>query len=381
MKPKIHIAAQCVVAKDAIGTDVVQMAAILTQAGYETDVFASGIDPSYASSVKLANTARASQWRSSDVLVFHHSGGWPEGEALVDSARHCRVVIRYHNVTPPEFFVGISEPHVIAGRAGQELTRRLAKFPDAIFWADSWFNAGELIAYGAPRERCSVLAPFHSIESLRDEPFDYEIPAEYKERGPYILFVGGFKPNKGHERAIRLFQRYHYDLNRSSRLVFAGRMSPAFEPYTAHLRAVIKELELDHAVLFAASANASRLRTLYLLADVFLCVSDHEGFCVPLVEAMFFRVPIVAWGTTAVSETVAHCGLVWDDFDEDAFVNSIDRVVENSGLSCECRHLGRERYRSEYAKPVLKQRLLSLVESVWAPLGARKRVQHSTLRG
>jgi glycosyltransferase involved in cell wall biosynthesis len=372
MKPKVHIASQCVVQKDAIGTDVVQMATALTQAGYDTDIFAAGIDPCYASSVKPVSTARADYWRSSDILVYHHSGGWPDGEALVDTARHCRVVIRYHNVTPPEFFVGISEPHVTACRDGQELTRRLANLPYANFWAASTFNAEQLIAYGAPRERLSVLPPLHAIESLRKEPFDYGISGEYRARGPYILFVGGFKPNKGHERAIRLFHRYYHDVNRSSRLVFAGNVSPAFERYTDGLRAIIHDLQLDGAVLFTASANASRLRTLYLLADVFLCVSDHEGFCVPLVEAMFFRVPIVARAVTAVGETLGRCGLVWDDFNEDAFVESIDRVVENSGLAYECRRLGRERYRSEYAPDVLKSRLFALVEGVSEPRSRRR---------
>ena len=366
MKTAIHIALQSLRANDAIGTDVLQMRACLLEAGYSTDIFASGFDACFDDIARPVNTTEPARWSSSDILLYHHGTGWPQGEALLDAASHCRLVIRYHNVTPPDYFLGISDAHVDACREGQELTKRLANLPHATFWAASEFNAEELISYGAPPECCSVLPPFHNIEALAAEPFDYSIPAEFKARGPLILFVGGFKPNKGHERAIHLFARYYFERNSAARLVFAGTMSPAFEPYTTALRSLIRELQLEHAVLFAASASPSRLRTLYLLADLFLCVSDHEGFCVPLVEAMYFRVPILAWGTTAVAQTVGRCGLVWEEFDEDVFLESIQRILDNPQLASHCRDLGRKRYRSEFDTAVLKRRLLGLAEDVIA---------------
>ena len=310
LPPRIHIATQSVVPRDAIGADVVRMAEVFCAAGYQTDIWASGWDSGYAPPVSLASAEAAQNWRAGeDLLIYHHSVGWPEGEEMLAHTR-CQVVVRYHNVTPPAFFEGHSEPHVEACRRGVEATRRLAQLPGARFWGDSAFNCSELIEYGAPRDNCRVLPPFHAVEDMALESPDAALAAAWRDGPVNIIFVGGFKPNKAHGRAIRVFAVYHRWINPESRLILIGSVEPAFAGYLESLRRVAAACGVADRVIFATSVSRAQLRTWYLMADVFLCVSEHEGFCVPLVEAMSFDVPIVARAYAAVPETLADAGVL-----------------------------------------------------------------------
>ena len=101
-----------------------------------------------------------------------------------------------------------------------------------------------------------------------------------------------------------------------------------------------------------------------MTASVFLCVSDHEGFCVPLVEAMAFRVPIVAWGTTAVGETAGGCGWIIDRYDPEELAKGVAEVIDNPATAREFAARGRCRYETVFQKPAIHRKLLSLVEEV-----------------
>lgn len=362
-KTTIHLAAHSIASKDAVSADIAKMAALLTCAGYDTEIFAAGIEADFSHVVRPLAEAIPQEWRpEDDILIYHHSIGWPEGERLLEAARSS-VVIRYHGGTPPEFFAGVSEPHWQACLRGQEFTRILARLPGAVFWGDSPFNCDELIGYGAPVERCLVLPPLHAIEDLQAEPFDYPLLGAHRERQARIIFVGGYTPNKGHDRAIAVFGRYH-ELNPRSRLIFIGSMSQPFEGYVRALRTLAGDFGLHECVDFVESVSPSQLRTFYMLADAFLCLSHHERFCVPLVEAMFFRVPIVAWGTAGVSATVAGSGLVWNDFQEELFVDSLDTIMENTDLAFHLRNAGRARYDSVYAMNILEAQLTRMIAAV-----------------
>jgi glycosyltransferase involved in cell wall biosynthesis len=106
------------------------------------------------------------------------------------------------------------------------------------------------------------------------------------------------------------------------------------------------------------------LRAYYTAASVFLCVSKHEGFCVPLVEAMYFRVPIVAWATTAVGETCGGCGRVFGAFDAGAFAVAIDQCIDDPAVARRLADQGRLRYETAFHPGALDDRLLALTKEV-----------------
>jgi glycosyltransferase involved in cell wall biosynthesis len=210
---------------------------------------------------------------------------------------------------------------------------------------------------------------------LGREQFDMSTVQQYSGDVVNLLFVGGIKPNKGHTRAIRAFAAYHAHFNHRSRLIFAGGIDGRLDGYVQDLRRLAASLDVEEHVLFTGSVTGSQLKTLYTIADVFLCTSEHEGFCVPLVEAMYFRTPIVAWGVTAVSETLGNCGILLEEWDEHLFASQIAKVIEDSELAVRLGDLGRERYQSVFAPVVLQGRIRELIAEIVQRSATDRRVE------
>jgi glycosyltransferase involved in cell wall biosynthesis len=363
-KPNIYILAPSLMPYDAIGNDVRGMAAALRAAGYQVDVFAEEIDPACANSGRILDLHDRRRWHDSRaILIYHHSMAWPKGEQLLE-ATAAKLVIRYHNITPARFFSRYSEAHYRACKDGEASTRRLARITRAWFLGASTFNCEELIRLGAPVARSAALAPFHVTEELSRVPFDAGTLDRYKDGSTNILFVGGLKPNKGHLRALGVFAEYRLRANMDARLIFAGTFDPRLSSYREELDREAESMRLTRHVVFAGPVTASQLRSLYTLADVFLTVSEHEGFCVPLVEAMYFRLPIVAWGAAAVSETVGKAGLVWDDFDAGCLAESIHTVAEGGQLARQLTSAGLHRYQERFRSDVVSAHLESVLGHV-----------------
>src|SRR6266567_4079673 len=362
--PNICLLTQNLVPYDAIGNDVAQMRLALMETGYSVRVFAEGIHPACASIGYPINLAPKKLWQSSDdILIYHHSTGWPRGDEILFNTQN-KIVLRYHNITPARFFAPYSLPHTQACEFGIESTKRIAKLPRILIVGDSSYNCEELIALGANPDNCRVLPPFHLTEELGREMFDLETLSRYSGSTANILFVGGVKPNKGHARAIRVFAEYRRHFNDRSRLIFAGGLDERLSGYVNELKTLASQLGVADHVIFTGSITGAQLKSLYVSADVFLCTSEHEGFCVPLVESMFFRVPIIAWGVTAVPGTIGECGFVLDDWNEFAFAAHIDRVVEDDQTAAHLGTSGRRRYREAFAPGVLRQMMDGIISEV-----------------
>ncbi len=221
-----------------------------------------------------------------------------------------KVILRYHNITPAHFFAPFSLPFAEACETGIESTKRIAKLPNLLFVGASTYNCQDLISYGADPEACRVLPPFHLTEELGREMFDIETMSRYAGATVNILFVGGLKPNKGHAGAMRAFAEYQRNYNDRSRLIFAGSLDERLGRYLHSLKSLCPHLGVADHIVFTGRLTNAQIKSLYVSADVFLCASEHEGFCVPIVESMYFRVPVVAWGNTAVRETMGDYGAV-----------------------------------------------------------------------
>lgn len=359
--PRIHLLTPHLAPYDAIGNDVSQMRAAFLGRGYPVRIFAEGFHARCAGMVEPLSNAPADCWQSSeDILIYHHSMGWPLGEAILFKTKN-RVVLRHHNVTPPQFFARYSIPHQQACAAGVEATRRIALLGGMTILGDSTFNCDDLIACGAPAESCRVLAPLHLTEELGRAPFDLPTIQLYSGEVTNILFVGGIKPNKGHARAIRAFAVYRHQFNSRAQLIFCGGIDDRLRNYIEDLRQLAASLGVAGQVIFTGSVNASQLKSLYVAADIFLCTSEHEGFCVPLVEAMYFRVPIVAWGQGAVRETAGGCGLMLEKWDELQCASYISELVNDVDLATRFGDLGRQRYQEEFSPGVLQGKLFDII--------------------
>jgi glycosyltransferase involved in cell wall biosynthesis len=214
------------------------------------------------------------------------------------------LILRYHNVTPYDFFIGFSAPLVSLCYHG---ARGLEAFAEktALGLAVSEFNRLDLER--AAFRRTAVL-PLAMNTAALDEPTDSVVTSRFKDGRKNLLFVGRLAPNKKIEDLIRAFCAYQRYVEPESRLLIVGE-GRGFENYTRRLHELVSHLRLDE-VVFTGAVSQSELNAYYRLADAFLCLSEHEGYGAPLVEAMHFGIPVVAFNAGAVKETLQGGGIL-----------------------------------------------------------------------
>jgi glycosyltransferase involved in cell wall biosynthesis len=362
---RVHILVPTFQPNDAVGNDAAGMYYFLKSAGYDARLYAQHIHAAYSSITTQAGGANDDAWDDPNaLLIYHHAIDWEMGEKILARTKN-KIVIKYHNVTPPEFFSNYSEFYYWACVRGKEATARLAKLPDTLIWGDSQYNADEFVHLGVDPSRCRVVAPIHRIEDLTNEPFDNVVNGVFRDTCN-VLFVGGMRPNKGHAKALETLVALRERTSLPVRMLLVGNFDANLSSYTDDLHEYMKHLNVSDEVFFARSVTPSQLRAYYMVSSAFLCVSEHEGFCVPLVEAMAFRVPIVAWATTAVGETAGGCGHIHDKFDPDELAGSIAEIIENPELAREFSHKGRKRYEDVFHIRAIERKLLSLVQEAMA---------------
>jgi glycosyltransferase involved in cell wall biosynthesis len=182
-----------------------------------------------------------------------------------------------------------------------------------------------------------------------------------------FLFVGRRVPNKGHRFLIDAFAAYVEHYGADSRLLLIGREDPALVSYTNQLRDQARRLGVADRVLFLGGVTESELRAYYESAHVFVVASEHEGFCVPVVEAMALGVPVVAYGTSAIPDTVGDAGLVWEEPDPFLLAESVARVARSGPVRDELVRRGRQRYGEQFGNERIAGRFLVALEGVCRP--------------
>ncbi len=259
-----------------------------------------------------------------NVAVFHFSIGSPLS-AYVRSLPDKKVMI-YHNITPKEYFVGVDEHVYYIAKSGRKELASLAGCMDLCI-CDSEFNRRELLEFGY--ENVHVV-PILIDSSLLDARPDARVQSKYSNGWKNFLFVGRITPNKKQEDVIRVFYYYKKFINPQSRLFLVGtaRQTPR---YLAILKELVRRLELRD-VEFAGEVSQAELVALYRRADAFVCMSEHEGFCVPVIEAMYFGVPIVAFDTGAVTETLGGAGILVREKDYQAVAEMLDLLLTDERL-------------------------------------------------
>ncbi|HVF28302.1 MAG TPA: glycosyltransferase family 4 protein [Pyrinomonadaceae bacterium] len=359
---KVAILTSSITTGDAVSNDVFGMMRALEKRRHEVRIYAEGWtfeEPRVWLASKIAQFIRSPD----DVLIYHYSVGWEVGLELLRELP-CRTVVKYHNVTPPEFFVGFSEPHVYMSRSGRRQLKDIAHAACDVYLADSPYNARELRAEGVAAERLSVVPPFHHIDRLRSGPTDPEVLNALRDGKTNVLMVGRVSPNKGHVALIEAFANYYYNYNSHSRLLIVGREDRGFSTYSSLLREIVARLKLRDAVVFTGAVSEAALKSYYLASHVFVTASEHEGFCVPLVEAMAMNVPIVAYSSSAIPETVGDAGLVWRERDSLLLAESINTLVKDEAIATALARTGQRRYEQFFTNDRIEAEFVKAVESL-----------------
>ena len=307
---------------DAISNEALAIREHLRSAGFASEIYAEGVHP------RMAHLARplweyAGVSSPETVCLFHFSIGSAASRLIYHAPD--RLVAIYHNITPAEWLLGF-HPH-LAGLCYHG-RRELAAFAARVELAlgDSEFNRRELERAGYPRT--GVLPIVLDLSRYRP-PGSPTVRRLYDDGRTNLLFVGRIIPNKRIEDLIdvfALFQRARPD----SRLLLVGDYR-GHERYYARLLERVRELGASE-VVFTGHVDDDDLRALYAVSHLFLCLSEHEGFCVPLLEAMVFRLPIVAYDAGAVAETLRGAGLLLRDKSPEWVAELIGRLLGDPRL-------------------------------------------------
>ncbi len=353
----VHQFVPALLPRDATGDHTLALRNAFRAAGWESEIFveAAHDELRHESSSFERYPARA---RPDDVLLYQVGTASPVAEFLLGRAE--RLVLDYHNVTPAAFYDGWEEHTTAKVTLAREQVAALA--PRAVLGiADSSFNASELRAMGCPAtEVVPILVDLGGFADRADRAEVARL-AERHGDGPVFLFVGRFTPNKGQHRlveALCLYRRW-YEPTASLRLV-----GPAVTPsYAEAVFSLAAELGLREAVIHGEHLTPAELAAWYVDADAFVCLSEHEGFCIPLLEAMECGVPIVAHRAGAVPETLGDAGLLLETVRPSVVAAALARTWRDRALAARLTAAGRERVRA-FAPTRTRARFLEVLGAV-----------------
>jgi glycosyltransferase involved in cell wall biosynthesis len=342
--------------RDAIGVHTLNLRNGLRAAGIDSDIYYGSHTQDVQSEgrpvIELGRATR-DRW-----LLYQASIGSPVYDIL--AARAEPKLVNYHNITPAALLRDWEPAVAYEVALGRTQLARLA--PQSRFAvADSAFNESELQTLGY--EGTAVVPLLIDMHSKSDEP-DPELARfmagrKDREGGADLLYVGKISPHKAPHDLVKMLDVLRRTDDPAARLHLVG--SPLGETYEPALRAFIDELGLGDVVHLAGSVSGAQLEAYFRAADVFVMASDHEGFCVPLGEAMGHGVPIVAYGVTAVPETVGGAGLVLDDKAAVPFAAAVARVLRDPALRGVLAAAGRARA-AEFDLAASTRRFVSLVQ-------------------
>jgi glycosyltransferase involved in cell wall biosynthesis len=290
---------------DAVSNHVLEIDRTVRSWGFQTAVFANTLDEFGLQHARPDTEYDPPSADADDVLIYHYSLYCPNYRQYLETG--CRRILVYHNITPPEFFAAYDKGVAEFCRLGRDLLPRLSVCELAL--GDSEFNRLELVENGFAADRTGVLPIFIDYEGLKSKRVESGPMAPY--RGSFkVLFVGRAVPNKCLEDLLRAFYYYNRCVNSDSHLFLVG---PSWvDRYDAQLRWLLDSFGLWANVHFTGRVSDPDLASCYRDADLFLSMSEHEGFAVPLVESMAFDLPVAAYSSTAIPYTLEGAGLTFD---------------------------------------------------------------------
>lgn len=304
---QFHFAAT---AGDAITNQMRLIQSALREAGIGGEIFA--VENRAPAAYGIKRFEPAQMWNS-DLILVHHSHANPR----LDEVLRIEIpkALIYHNVTPARFF--LHDPYL--ARFSEDGRRQLKAFVGNVVAAfgDSRFNCAELELVGLPKP-----SVFPLLDLTGPMPGSAAAP---RARGPrQLLFVGKLTPHKNQALLVQMLYYLQKIAPDQYSLTLAGRSDPLYGEY---LRLLAKGLGIGDRVRLTGPISQSELERIYAESDAFVCASLHEGFCVPLVEAMQRHLPIFAIPTTGVRETLGKAAVRWVTRIPYKMAESVDTVL------------------------------------------------------
>jgi L-malate glycosyltransferase len=322
-KPAVHQVLATLGYGDAIGHEVLGIQRVLRAAGYDSNIYVDTAE-TRVKHLTVAYQELPAASHPDNILIHHFSIG--SHASRVAFALPDRMVLIYHNITPPEYFLNVHPVLVQLCFLGRRELSLYANRCDLAL-GDSDYNRQELEALGfSPTGVLPVVPDFSHLSGMPNQMSARQFDDDFVN----LLFVGRTIPNKRLEDVIRWFHAYKRWFNPQSRLLFVGSHA-GFESYVTTLNHLVATLGTTD-VHFLGHVSNEELIAFYDIADLFLCASEHEGFCVPIVEAFHMGVPVIAYAAAAVPATMDGAGLLLSDKNPLMVAALIERIVNDDAL-------------------------------------------------
>ena len=340
---------------DAISNQGIAIRDYLRGSGFSSDIYAEHIDDQMAHEGTPFRKRSISKHAG---VLYHHSIGSELTEFAIDHpGPKCLV---YHNITPDRFYVSYRKDFAEILRKGREDLNRLAAY-FRLSVGDSSFNILELQRAGF--QQPSVLPIIVSPEKWIHD-VNGNLMNNLQDHVTNLLFVGRISPNKCQHDLIKGFYEY-IRLDSVVRLILVGYIEQN-DPYYEFLRDTIRNHGLDQHVILTGNVSESDLQAYYQTAHLIWSMSEHEGFCVPLIEAMWFDVPVLAFKSTAVPETLKTAGILFKSKEDLKAVAALAKLMVHDKplrkMVIEAQRKRRSDFLPERIWPLLSE-LISRIES------------------
>lgn len=329
---------------DGVSKDLLKINDRLKEAGYICEIYCRFIADEYRNVVKDITTMKTKK----DDIIIHHYSGTPHVLDEVRAADGIKV-LKYHNITPEHFFDPKADVDALA--EGEKILAANQEVYD--FWiADSNFNAICLNRMGV-NKKIDVMPIYIDFNHMEK----YRLP---KNEIKTFLFIGRLAENKRHEDILKVFEYYYTHFSQECELYFAGN----YEEYETNYRKlleIIKDYNSKRVIHFTGKISEEELNRLYNRADIFLCMSEHEGFCIPLIESMFYEIPTLAYDACVVAETMGNAGVLLKEKDPRTIAQLCYLILHDEELRGDIIKCQNKRI-LEFSEKNMSKRLLQLVD-------------------
>ena len=294
---------------------------------------------------------------SSDITILHFALPSPLSQAFLNL--QTRKVIIYHNITPPEFFADFSQEMVRISRLGREELKSLVPHVNLAL-ADSEYNRQELLGLGF--KNSDVFPLFIDFEKY-EKPLSHFMYSLFNDERTNVLFVGRVVPNKKIEDLIKVIFYYKKYISPLVRLIVVGKTSSLPKYYQSLVRLADEFYLNPEEIFFAGHIPDEELFAIYKASDVFLSMSEHEGFGLPFIESMIFDLPVIAYDSTAVPYTLGGAGVLVRNKRVDYLGELVSLVAHNKKLK-ENIIEGQRRRLEEFKKEEREKFLLQVLKTL-----------------
>jgi glycosyltransferase involved in cell wall biosynthesis len=338
---------------DAVSNDIIGLQEILRDLGYSSEIFSQEIPPKCLNYINPLSEYKGDM---NNIVLYHFALLGLDVTDLVKRLPDKKILV-YHNITPTEFFDGYDSYLSHLCSKGRDELRSLVDYIDLAI-GDSEYNCHELRKIGFKQIEALPVV----VDTSKYADYDLNLANDLsKDDTINFLFVGRIAPNKRQEDVIKIFYYYNKYINSNSRLYLVGYKQ--VKKYVLELEDLIMRHNLSDKVFLTGHVDNKKLASYYRSSHIFLCMSEHEGFCVPLVEAMAFGIPVLAFAAAAIPYTMEDAGILLHRKDYAQIAELINIIITDTALREKIVKNQSERIKN-LDKDCIRPKLQDIIESL-----------------